>query len=262
MPFSTLKLTLFGACLTFAARLQADPTAQQLAERLDFVRRPDQSFEVKLNITELHDGKAEQQSELRVMARKHAGSLRFDVVAQCLAPAADSGKTLLVTPGELWFYDPKAARPTRVSMQHFLGRFSLSDALSTSFAAEYDSELAGEETIRDAARADVLCLRLRMKRRDKEGTAPEIVEYWVDKERLQPVRGRFYSANGTLLRSSYYAGYTRVLGEIRPTRVLVVSHTEQGVVTDIRFGGFELHEWPEAMFAKEALERVSRGRMP
>ena len=242
--------------------LRAEPDAAQLAERLDFVRRPTQSFGVTLNITELHNGKATQQSVLRVMARKHPDSLRFDAVAHVLEPAADRGKVLLTTPREVWFFDPKAKHPTQVSPHHFRGKFFVSDALSTSFAADYESTLDGTEVIQDAARQDVDCLRLKMRRREKTGTAPEVVTYWVDRKLLQPIRGQFFTASGKLLRTSYYAAYAKVLGEIRPTRVLVVSNTERGLVTDIRFDGFTARDWPDAMFAKEALERVSAGELP
>lgn len=247
---------------TTALNARADITAAQLAERLDFIRRPTQSFEVKLTITELRNGKTEQTSVMRVMARKHPESTRFDAVALCLAPPADQGKSVFTGDKEVWFFDPKSKHPTRVSPHHFKGRFFVSDALSTSFNSEYETELDGEETIPDASHHNVLCLRLKMKKRDKSGLTPELIEYWVDKKLLQPIRGQFFTGNGKLLRTSYYAAYAKVFGETRPTRVLVVSNTEKGVITDIKFSDFALREWPEAMFSKDALEKVSHGELP
>jgi outer membrane lipoprotein-sorting protein len=251
-------ILLWGAALT----AQADPTAQQLAERLDFVRRPTQSFGVNLTITELKNGKPEQVSVLHVMARKHPESTRFDAVALCLDPVADRGKCVFTGDKEVWFFDPKAKHPTQVSAHHFKGKFFVSDALSTSFIADYEVELDGEETIPDAAHHDVPCFRLKMKRREKGGLTPDTIEYWIDKKLMQPIRGEFFTASGKLLRTSYYAGYAKVFGETRPTRVLVVSNTERGVVTDIKFSDFLTREWPPAMFSKDALEMVSRGELP
>ena len=253
-----LLVVLAAAAITNAA----DPTGPQLAERLDHVRRPDKSFEVRLNITEMRDGKTTQQSSLRVMARKQANDPHFDAVSLCLAPDADKGKSVFASGSEVWFYDLKSKRPTQLSAHHFRGKFFVADALSTSFAADYNTELTGEETIKDAARTDVLCYRIKMKRRDKNGLTADVIEYWVDKKLLQPIRGQFYTSAGKLLRTSYYAGYAKVLEDIRPTRVLVVSNTERGLVTDIKFEGFALHEWPQEMFAKDALPRVSRGELP
>jgi outer membrane lipoprotein-sorting protein len=260
MPLKTPLCVLLLCGVAFAAN--ADLTAQQLAERLDFVRRPKQSFEVKMTVTELKNGRPEQTSVMRVMARKHPDSTRFDAVALCLAPPADQGKSVFAGNQEVWFFDPKGRRPTRVSPHHFKGKFFVSDALSTSFNAEYDSELDGEETIPDASHHDVLCLRLKMRKKDKGGMTPDIIEYWVDKKLLQPIRGEFFTASGKLLRTSYYAAYAKVFGETRPTRVLVVSNTEKGVITDIKFSDFATHEWPEAMFSKDALEKVSHGELP
>jgi outer membrane lipoprotein-sorting protein len=245
-----------------ALTVQAEPTAQQLADRLDFIRRPTQSFEVKMTITEFKNGKQEQVSALRVMARKHPESTRFDAVALCLEPTADKGKSVFTGEKDVWFFDPKAKRPTQVSAHHFKGKFFVSDALSTSFTADYECELDGEETIPDASHQNVPCLRLKMKKRDKTGLTPDLIEYWIDKKLMQPIRGEFFTASGKLLRTSYYAGYGKVFGESRPTRVLVVSNTEKGVVTDIKFSDFATREWPEAMFSKDALEKVSRGELP
>ena len=254
------RIALIVSTTTIASA--ADPTGPQLAERLDHVRHPDKSFEVRLNITETRDGKTTQQSSLRVMARRLPDGAHFDAVSLCLSPDADKGKSVFASGSEVWFFDPKSKRPTQLSAHHFRGKFFVSDALSSSFAADYTTEFLGEETIKDAARNDVLCYRLKMKSRQKNGLTPDLIEYWMDKKLSQPIRGQFYTSGGKLLRTSYYAGYAKVLDDIRPTRVLVVSNTERGLVTDIKFEGFTLHEWPEVMFQKDSLPKVTRGELP
>lgn len=264
----TLRLTTrhspLATCLALLLALasaKADPTPAQIAERLDLIRRPNKSFETRLDITEMHNGQPTQQSVLRIMARKLDDS-HFDTLAICLEPAADKSKTVLTTNGEVWFLDPKSKRPAKVSPHQFRGKFFVTDAISTSFAADYDTELLGEETIPDAARKDVLCLHVRMKLKAKANLTAEMLEFWVDKQNLEPIRGQFYTKNGKLQRTAYYAGYAKVLDEIRPTRVLIVSNTERGLVTDVKFGDITPKEWPAEMFTKDAMERVMRGELP
>lgn len=268
VPYSGPKLpmlrpVLLALCsLLLVPSLKSAPTGPELAARLDHVRRPDRSFEVQLNITEMHNGKTTQESALRVMARKSPDSPHFDAVTSCLGPAADKGKTVLTTANEVWFQDPKARNPTRLSAQHFRGKFFVGDALSTSFAADYDAEIVGEETVQDASKKDAQCYRLKMKLKQPGALTPDLIEYWVDKKLLQPIKGQFYTAKGKLLRTSYYAAYAKVFDELRPTRVLVVSNTERGVITDIKFTNFKLTDWKDEMFTKDALERVVRGELP
>lgn len=240
----------------------AAPTGPELAARLDHVIRPDRSFEVRLDITDLKDGKPTQQSALRVMARRIADGTRFDAVANCLAPVADQGKTVLTAAGEIWFLDPKAKHPTRLSAQHFRGHSFVSDTLATSFAADYNTEILGEETVQDAARHDVLCLHLKLKLKLPRAAQPDTVEFWMDKKLLQPIKSQVATAKGKALRTSYYAAYAKVFDELRPTRVLVVSNTERGRITDVKFADFKPAEWKDEMFTKEALAKIAKGELP
>jgi outer membrane lipoprotein-sorting protein len=260
-PFK-LQAFILGAFLATAASAKADPTPAQIAERLDLIRRPNKSFETTLDITEMHNGQPTQKSVLRIMARKLPDEPHFETVAICLEPGADKNKTVLTTNGEVWFLDPKSKHPAKVSPHQFRGKFFVTDAISTSFAADYDTELLGEETIQDAARKDVVCLHVRMKLKGKTSLTAEMLEFWVDKQNLEPIRGQFYTKSGKLQRTAYYAGYAKVLDEIRPTRVLIVSNTERGLVTDVKFGDITPKEWPAEMFTKDSMERVMRGELP
>lgn len=261
MKFSAfLFLTL---SLAMAHLLAAEaPTAQSLTERLDLLRRPPSSFEVKVTVNELHDGRNTQTSVFRVMAGKRGGSNAFDAMALCLEPAADRGKTVLTLGREVWFFDPKSKHPTQISAHHFRGKFYALDSISTNLNTDYSSEIVGEEVIKDASRTDVPCLVLRLHRREKSGINAETIDFWLDKKLLRPIRAHFYGSGNRLQRTVYYAGYSKVLGETRPTRLLVVSNTERGLVTDIKLSDYALHEWPADLFTKAAMERVSRGEMP
>jgi len=261
MKFSA---SLFLSFSLFVSALVAGetPTAQSLTEHLDQLRRPPTSFEVKVTVNELHDGKNAQSNVFRVMAGKRPGSTAFDAMALCQEPAADHGKTVLTLGKEIWFFDPKSKHPTQISAHHFRGKFYALDSISTNLNADYTSEIAGEETVKDASHADVTCYVLRLHRRDKSGLNAEVIDFWLDKKFYQPIKAQFYGFGNKLQRTVYYAGYNKVLGETRPTRLLVVSNTERGVVTDVKFSDYALHEWPADLFNKNAMEKVSRGEAP
>ena len=240
------------------------PTAQSLTEHLDMLRRPPSSFEVKVTVNELHDGKTTQTSIFRVMAGKRPGSSAFDAMALCQEPAADRGKTVLTQGKEIWFFDPKGKHPTQISAHHFRGKFYALDSISTNLNADYSSDIVGEETIKDAARTEVTCVVLRLHRREKNslGMNTDVIDFWLDKKFYQPIRAQFYGSGNKIQRTVYYAGYSKVLGETRPTRLLVVSNTERGLVTDVKFSDYTLHDWPADLFTKGAMEKVSHGEMP
>lgn len=169
---------------------------------------------------------------------------------------------ILTKDRDVWLLDPKATRPVPISPQRFRGKFFVADALSTSFAAQYDSQIVGEEKILDAARKECDCHHLRMTLKDKKGTIAETIEYWLEKGTLRVVRGQFFTARGKLLRTAYYTGYQQILGERRPTRILVVSGVEAGLVTDIKFTKLAHRETPPSLYAPEAMSAVSKGELP
>jgi outer membrane lipoprotein-sorting protein len=256
-------------CLAFASAIllatgslsaQA-PTGQQLAEHLDKTRRPPRSFEVHLAITELRDGKPIRTSNHHLFARKEKERPDFDAVTLVLSPEEERDKVVLTKGNEVWLYDPKSRRPVSIPARKFRGKFFVADALSTSFAAQYDSEYVGEEKVLDAARKERLCHHVRMKQRDKSGSTPEVIEYWVEKGSMRVVRGQFFQ-RGKLIRTAFYTGYQKVLDEMRPMRILVINASEPGIITDIVFNKLAYRDTPESLYTPEALPAVSRRELP
>jgi outer membrane lipoprotein-sorting protein len=256
-------IVLTFACGALAAESAAQTlTGQQLAEQLDRVRRPTRSFEVHMELTELRDGKPVRVVAQHVYARKNAGRPEYDTVSISLAPEEDRNKVILTKDRGVWLLDPKATRPVAISPQKFRSKFFVADALTTSFAAQYDSEIVGEEKVLDAARKERNCHHLRMKLKDKEGMTPETIDYWMEKGTLRVVRGQFFNGKGKLLRTAYYTSFQQVLGETRPMRILIVSEVEAGLVTDIQFTKLAHRDTPPGLYAPEAMSAVSRGELP
>lgn len=254
-------LAVLAFCVSAGGVVAQSPTGQELAEHLDKIRRPNRSFEVHLTLTELRDGKPMRTAQHHLFARKSNARADFDAITLCLSPEEDRDKTILTKGNEVWLYDPKSARPVAIPPKKFRGKFFVADALSTSFAEQYASEMIGEEKVLDAARKERECHHLRMKLRDKSDSTPEVIDYWVEKSTLRPVRGQFFR-DGKLLRTAYYTGYQKVLGETRPMRILVINASEPGIVTDIIFTKLAHRETPESLYRPEALPAVSKRELP
>ena len=261
MKAATIHVAGFFLAL---AVLQADmPTPTELAARLDRIRRPTKSFTVRIVLTEIRQGKPDRTGEYRVFARKVAGYPDFETLTLCLSPASDRGKVALTKKSSAWFYDPKAARPVAVPYGKFRDKYFVSYGLTASFMQEYDAESAGIETIPDAARKERSCHHLVLRLRDAfKGATPETLHYWVDVDNLRLVRAHICNADGKVLRTVYYTDFVNVLDEDRPTHLPVISGTEPGLITDVRFKDLAYREIPAGLFTPEAMPQISKGELP
>jgi outer membrane lipoprotein-sorting protein len=251
------------AFIVLASALRAaPPTAAEIAARLDDLRRPAKSFQVRVKLTEIRDGMVDTISEFDVFARKVGGYPDFDTLARCLQPESDKGKVLLTRGTNAWVYDPKSSRPVSISYEKMRSKFFVSYGLTSSFVQEYDATLLGAETILDAARKERSCLHLDFTHRDGGRLAPGNLHYWVDAENLRPVRGQIHSASGRLLRTAYYTRFQKLLGRERPTRLLVVSGVERGLLTDVEFSQLAYREMPAEEFMVDAMPAFSRTGAP
>jgi outer membrane lipoprotein-sorting protein len=260
-----LSLLLVASMLTLAqiaSRAEATPTAAELAAHMDKVRRPSKSFSVRVKLTEIRDGETGRVAEFDVYARKVSGYPDFDTLTRCVTPEDDAGKILLTKGSDAWLYDPKSKRPISVSYEKMRSKFFVSYGLTSSFVQEYDAEYGGIETIPDVAKKDRVCHRLHLIHRGGSRIAPGSLDYWVDVANLRPVRGKIMSTSGKVLRTAYYTRFQEVLGELRPTRLPIVSGVERGLVTDVDFSGFAYRDFDAKWFASESMADVSKGLGP
>jgi hypothetical protein len=64
------------------------------------------------------------------------------------APASDKGKYYLMLNDDMWIYLPSASRPIRISpLQLLAGEASNGDVARTTFRADYQGSLTGEDTV-------------------------------------------------------------------------------------------------------------------
>ncbi|MFX7006092.1 outer membrane lipoprotein-sorting protein, partial [Acinetobacter baumannii] len=64
-----------------------------------------------------------------------------------------------------------------------------------------------------------------------EGTTYARIEYWVAKATARPIKGKFYSDSGRLLKTAYYRRYQDIMGGQRPTETLIIDGIDTQLVT-------------------------------
>jgi hypothetical protein len=192
-------------------------------------------------------------------ARKQGSDGKFDFLFQLLEPARDRGKIILKKGRDLWLYDQRSARPVRMSAQHaILGRGWIIDVLTSRFQEEYDAQVEGQELVFDVSHRTRRSIRVKLTAKPGVLTSASTIYYWVDNRNCRPILGKFYPPSGRLLRASYYTDYKKVLGESRPTQVVVALGMDTRMVFALHFSRFSYRDFPEEWFQVGYLPRVVR----
>lgn len=239
---------------------QEDQVARNIIRRADRVRAPDRPFRYTLSLLEHRDGRdiTENQQTLDVSMRFYKPSeqnVNGDArsLVRFVAPARDKGKSLLSDVDKMWYYSPDLRRPIPISrQQRLIGQVSNGDVVAADFDYSYISTLTGEEACGDKA-----CYKLSLKRRWPYVTYPAI-DYWVEKDTGHPVRADFRSADGVLIKRSYYRDYQQVLGQMRPTTIVIEDALRKDNYTTMRYSDVVLESLPESHFQKEYLMRLNQ----
>jgi outer membrane lipoprotein-sorting protein len=244
----TLALSVGGI-----ARAQ---TAQEIVAASDKVRNPGQPFRATDTLTEYIGGKPRDQDVLVVYAKEDPATRQFRNLIRYIQPPRDEGKMVLLDGRVLWFYDPSSKASVRISpQQRLIGQASIADVLTVNLAVDYTGTLLGSEKIQDAAHQDRQCWHLDLKAANDQATYNR-VEYWVEHDTSYPIKAKFYSDSGRLLKILYYRGFQEQLGRIRPTEGIIIDAVDTSLVTTVEFGDQRFQDIPEAWFQREYLPRL------
>lgn len=238
---------------------QEDQHAREIIRRADRVRAPDQPFRYTLTLVEHKGGRdvTENQQVLDVSMRFYKPSEQVEkgdakALVRFVSPARDKGKALLSDLDKMWYYAPDLRRPIPISrQQRLMGQVSNGDVVAADFDYSYISTLVGEE-----ACGQKICYKLSLQRRWPYVTYPAI-SYWVEKETGFPNRADFLSADGVLIKRSYYRDYQQVLGQMRPTTIVVEDALRKDNYTTMHYSDVRLESLPESNFQKEYLLRLN-----
>jgi len=231
------------------------PSATRIVSAADKVRNPQQPFRSSLDIVEYVRGSQREQTGLVVHAKLSPGISQHKNLVLYVSPARDVGKLVLLSGSNMWFYDPASKASIRISPQQRLtGQASEGDVLTVNLAADYDAKIVGEETIQDADKATKNVWHLELTRSTSEAMYAKL-DYWVEKGTYRPIKAKFFSDSGRVLKIAYYRRYDKRLGEDRPTETIIIDGVDTNLVTKITYSDFRPEELPDEWFQCDYLPR-------
>ena len=252
-----LFLGLMAATLLVPAALaQTKANPQDIVAAADKVRNPGQPFRLTNTLVEYIGGKPRDRVVLVVFAKEDKQTHQFSNIVRYVDPPRDVGKMVLMNGSNMWFYDPSSKVSVRISpQQRLMGQASDGDVVTANLAKDYTAKLDGEETLQDADRKDRASWHLDLAAASADAVYSRI-EYWVEKGTNQPVKGKYYSDSGRLLKIAYFHKITDQLGGKRPSETIIIDAVDQNLVTTMSNSDMRAQEVPDAWFQREYLPRI------
>jgi len=249
--------TLAGTLSTSVASADAPPAAAAIVAAADRVRNPSQPFRVSLALVEYRSGQPRDATHLTVHSKLVPTTGQYRNIVRYVGPPRDVGKLVLLDASRMWFYDPASKASIRISaQQRLIGQASDGDVLTVNLAHDYAPRLLGEERTQDADKQahDAWHLELAAATPD---AAYARLEIWIEKGTFRPVKSRFFSDSGRLLKVAYYRRYEPHLGGDRPIEIIIVDAVDAHLVTKIGYSDFRAEEVQDVWFQRDYLPRFS-----
>lgn len=256
--FASLGLLLaLSLALPCASAAEAGLSAQQALVASDAVRNPDHPFGVTVTLTEYRAGKQIDKSVLTVYSKADPANGQFRSLIRFTAPARDANKLMLKTGNDVWFYDPASKASIRISpQQRLLGQAANGDVVTVNFAKDYQASLIGIEDVADGEKVQRRCRRLALKAVSPDVTYEQI-ELWIDESNNRPIKARFLSESGRLLKIAYYRRYEDQLGGTRPTETVIIDAVDSAWVTVMRGTNYVKRDVQDFWFQRDYLPRFN-----
>lgn len=257
-----LNMTKYRVCAVvmgcvLASRVFAGATATLSAHDIlaasDAVRNPDYAFGVTTTLIEYRAGKQTDTDTLMVYSKAEPDSGQFRTLIRFVQPVRDANKLMLKNGNEVWFYDPANKASIRISpQQRLLGQAANGDVVTVNLAKDYKASLASEEDVDDGDGKRRHCYKLVLEATSADVTYPHI-EMWIDDTNNHPVKARFYTDSGRLLKTAYYRRYREELGGVRPTETVIIDGLDPNWVTVMRGSDYAKRDVPDAWFQRDYL---------
>ena len=245
-----LTLVLWGG---LAAHAQ---TALEIVAGTDKIRNSSEPFRTTLRLTEYVGGQERNHDTLIVYSKEDRQTTQFRNLVQYVEPARDAGKRVLLDGHSLWFYDPDSKVSVRISaQQRLIGQAAIGDILTVNLAVDYTASVVGTEKIDDAGHQPRQCWHLDLKASNSLATYNH-VEYWVEQGSFYPIKGKFYSDSGRLLKIIYYRKFSEQLGAVRPTESVIIDAVDSSLATIATSSEYAYQEIPEAWFQRDYLPHL------
>lgn len=248
---------LAATFLCAAALADDSPSAADIVAAADKVRNPSQPFRVSLALVEYQNGQAHEATNLAVHSKLTQDTHQYRNIVRYVGPPRDVGKLVLLNASNMWFYDPASKASIRISaQQRLIGQASDGDVLTVNLAHDYKARLVGEESTQDADKQTRSAWHLDLTAATSDATYSRL-ETWIEKGTNRPIKSKFYSDSGRLLKLAYYRRFETQLGGDRPTETIIVDAVDSHLVTKITYSDFRAEEVKDAWFQREYLPRFS-----
>jgi hypothetical protein len=243
--------------LAAATAAAEPPSAKDIVAAADRARNPEVPYRSTLTLVDYVRGKAAERGVvLAVDVKLDRSSGQYRNLVRYVEPPRDAGKLVLLDASKMWFYDPASRTSVRISPQQRLtGQASDGDVLTVNLAHDYDAKLLGEETIKDADRAERDAWHLELRAATDDAMYSRL-ELWVEKQTYRAVKAKFFSDSGRLLKVAYYRKPAEVLGAIRPTETVIIDAVDTNLVTTVSSADYRQIEIPDEWFQRESLPRL------
>jgi outer membrane lipoprotein-sorting protein len=253
--FKIRIVVLFAMTLCCTGGVSAQ-SARDIIAGADRVRNPGEPFRSSVTLTEYVRSQPRDQTVLLVYSKEDKVSGQFRNLVRYVEPPRDAGKMALLDGQNLWFYDPAAKSSVRIStQQRLVGQAAIGDVLTVNYAIDYKGTLLGDETTTDADRKPRDCWHL-----DLRAATPTAVysraEYWVEKGTFWPIKSKFWSDSGRVLKVLYYRGFIQRLGAVRPGSAVIIDAVDSTLVTTVRFGDPAFRDIPDFWYQRDYLPRL------
>jgi hypothetical protein len=260
MSLKSVVTSLLVAAIAIApegSALADPPSASDIVAAADLVRNPQVPFRVSLALVEYVHGAQHDSVNLVVHAKIDPGSHQYKNLVRYEAPPRDAGKLVLMSSSNMWFYDPASKASIRISPQQRLtGQASDGDVLTVNLARDYAAKLVGEENIQDADHQPRAVWHLDLNAANDDAMYKRL-EYWIEKDKNHPIKAKFYSDSGRLLKIAYYRRYEANLGAMRPTETIIIDAVDSNLITKITYSGYRAEAVEDAWFQRDYLPRFS-----
>ena len=239
-----LLLLLFFPGILFAKGNSAD----KIVKKVDEIRFPQADFKSEIKITTLSPGEKEDIRKFQTLSKKGAK----DSLVVTVEPAEDKGQILLMKDRDLWAFMPKVSQPIRLSLsQRLTGLVANGDLARANFSGDYSSKI-----LRTEKKGKKRYIVIELKAVDRSVTYPRAL-LWANKKSYRPLKVEFYSLSNRLLKTCKYTKYKKILGRMRPTRLIMEDAVKKGYRSILDYTKWKKESIPSKMFTKQYLKKIN-----
>ncbi len=232
--------------ISFAHAGEGTPSAEKILQYADEIRAPQTDYMVTARIISRKPGKKDKTAVYEIFMKG-----RDRTVIKTLQPEIDRGTSLLMLRYDLWVFLRTISKPLRISLQQRLfGEAANGDIARANFSGDYVPELKGIVNIKER-QFYVLDLTA-----VNDRVTYHRVKLWVMKDTFYPLKGEFYAFSGKLLKICYYTKYKKILGKMRPTRLVLDNPLVKGQRTIIDYYNMKRASFPDRIFTKNYMKKL------